>query len=86
MELTNEQKIFRNQALRDAAQLCWDEVRNEISARDALLLVENNHAGALTRARQAQTAEKLARAIEELGGLRSAPISEDASDIMEDCG
>jgi hypothetical protein len=53
----------RRTALAEAAKICWAEFDSCINDRDAALRV-GNHEGALTRARQAQTAEGLAKAIE----------------------
>lgn len=55
----------RKTALAEAAKICWAEFDKEINARDRCLN-EDNPEGALTRARQAQTAEGLAKAIESL--------------------
>lgn len=52
----------RASALNEAAEICRAEYRAEIKARDRCL-AEGNTEGALTRARQAQTADGLAKAI-----------------------
>lgn len=52
----------RLSALNEAAEICRAEARREVQERDRCL-GEDNHEGALTHARQAQTAEGLAKAI-----------------------
>jgi hypothetical protein len=57
----------RTLALQEAAEICRAESRAELKARDECL-GEDNMEGALTHARQAQTADGLAKAISLLAG------------------